>query len=74
MTSVTGKDETVSVNTPVPSVTVPLEDPFTVTETPAREESLSKLFTLPVTVRCACDDRIVSRTKNNNRKFFINNI
>lgn len=74
MINVTGNDGTVSVNEPVPSVIVPFEDPFTETETPAREESLSELLTLPVIVCCACDDSIVSRTKNSNKKFFINNI
>src|SRR6185295_6794716 len=63
MISVTGNEETCRLKLPPSSVTVPLEVPLIETETPARDESLSVLFTLPLISCCDCDDNATTRSR-----------
>src|ERR1044072_2937492 len=69
--SVTGNEETRRLKLPVLSVTVPTEVPFTEIETPARDESLSVVFTLPLMSCCDCDDKPAKSRRMQNKRFLI---
>ena len=64
-------EETCRLKLPPSSVTVPLEVPLIETETPARDESLSVLFTLPLISCCDCDDNATTRSRIQNKRFLI---
>ena len=71
MTSVTGNEGTCRLKLPASSVTVPLEVPLTETDTLARDESLSVLFTLPLISCCDRDDNATRRSRMQKKKFLI---